>query len=158
MTGTLNFHGTSTPKTRLGSQTGQKQSPNGTFIISNENRNTANIGLKSDTTLDFGMPTTATTTSSDIFTRNNNNPSSQKGGNRAQSNAPAPPSSHGQHPDRIQALNRANNGGRPTINGPPRALTGTRQSMPASRTTTYTNGFSNQTQTTNLFGVNKPVH
>lgn len=144
MTNTLHFHGTSTPKTRLGSQTGQKQTQNDTFIVSNGNRNTANIGLRSDTTLDFGIPTTATTTSSDIFTRNNNNPSSQKGVTRAQSNAPAPPSAHGQNPDRIQALNRANNGGRPTINGPPRALTGNRQSMPANRTTNYTNGLSNQ--------------
>jgi len=66
----------------------------------------------------------------------------QKQTGRALSNAPAPASAD---PDRIQTLNRANNGGRPTIQGSshPRALTGTRQSMPSNRTTTYSNGFHN---------------
>ena len=97
---------------------------------SSTNRNVAIFGLKSDTTLDFGMPTTTTTASSDAgMLFNRNNPSSQhthqkgQGQNRAQSNAPAPPSAN---PDRIQTLNKANNGGRPAIGGQPRALTGTR--------------------------------
>lgn len=44
------------------------------------------------------------------------------------------------HPDRIQALNRANNGGRPTLTGinHPRALTGSRPSMASNRTHTNT--------------------
>ena len=72
LTGNLNFNGgTSTPKTHLGNQGPVQQSPRGTFIMTGGNRNAGNVGLKSDTTLDFGIPTTATTTQSDIFTRNN---------------------------------------------------------------------------------------
>ena len=70
------------------------------------NRNAAIFGLKSDTTLDFNMPTTTTTASSDTNMLFNRGPSSQqhhvKGGGsgqtRTQSSAPAPPSAN---PDRI---------------------------------------------------------
>ena len=42
------------------------------------NRNAAIFGLKSETTLDFGMPTTTTTASSDTNMLFNRNPSSQQ--------------------------------------------------------------------------------
>lgn len=75
---------------------------------SSSNRNAAIFGLKSDTTLDFGMPTTTTTASSDTNMLFNRNPSSHQqqhqnykgqGQTRALSNAPAPPSAG--NPDRI---------------------------------------------------------
>lgn len=115
---------------------------------SSANRNAALFGLKSEATLDMGMPTTATTAASSdtnmLFGRPSatSNNQGSKAPTRTQSNAPAPPSASGQ-PDRIQALNRANNGGRPTMqpgHSNPRALTGTRASMPSNRTTTYTTG------------------
>ena len=73
---------------------------------------------------------------------------------RAQSSAPAPASAASQA-DRITLLNKANNGGRPSISQPRGAIQAARASAPYNRTAYMgATGLTHKSPTNNIFDLN----